>query len=556
MRPVASRFATRPVVVAVACFGAGLVTALSIGSEAAPEPFRANYGNVVKPQLYGGGSLNGHAMVAAKATASAPLGNDFLGAFRGDVSAESGGKYSPAPSGGVQTAFPAFNAQVSMGTAGQAVAFFAYVNGRGKGNAMFGNGRVDCYGGGEVYGADSIPLCSPLGEFEANIGDRVFVARVNGAPAAGARSLTYIPVSGEVAIGQRPMFARGRGYAEGSLESAHGRAIALNGSRLTTLQGKGPFYFKTSSKEDYYAPPCKGDDVVFEGACFGHWYRVGRIVDDTHLELEFPFDDKGLTSAKGAPYMLIEGAEIEAYDVGKHTIALPSNAFSWADGDQIYAPPNHLQRINGLALVVRKPFKTLDGGTPFQGVDSNAVIALNHGPGRMDHGLFLSGDPASKLGGFYDGVTFDNFTGAGTGIDSRNVDWQTAAIAVRRSNGRNNKIVMGDTGKLSYDGKNVVIEGAPVDVATGVAPDGGGLKHLRAATGPVAKRSTRVIDLAWSRPFADDHYTVTCSVMDATGSLSVAQLRAQTPSAISVAVKNEDAQISRSGTLHCVGMHD
>ncbi len=97
-----------------------------------------------------------------------------------------------------------------------------------------------------------------------------------------------------------------------------------------------------------------------------------------------------------------------------------------------------------------------------------------------------------------------------------------------------------------------------VTVNTGVASDGGGLKHDRVTTGSILAGTSALVTVAWTTAFTDANYTVVASVQDstaATSALAVVHIETKTAAAVQVRVENTAAG-DLTGTLHVIAMHD
>ena len=88
---------------------------------------------------------------------------------------------------------------------------------------------------------------------------------------------------------------------------------------------------------------------------------------------------------------------------------------------------------------------------------------------------------------------------------------------------------------------------------------GTGLKHGRVTTGAISGSTSAAVTLTWGgSAFANTSYTVNCSVLEATTSAStlrVHHVESVTTTTVVVRVVNDDAG-SKTGTLHCMAMHD
>jgi hypothetical protein len=93
---------------------------------------------------------------------------------------------------------------------------------------------------------------------------------------------------------------------------------------------------------------------------------------------------------------------------------------------------------------------------------------------------------------------------------------------------------------------------------SGVAADGGGLKHARVATGAVAPHAEQPVVVHWRGTFADANYTVSAVVAspgESADGLRVTRVVSVAPGSAVVMVRN-DSDRSQSGLLHCIAVHD
>ena len=96
-------------------------------------------------------------------------------------------------------------------------------------------------------------------------------------------------------------------------------------------------------------------------------------------------------------------------------------------------------------------------------------------------------------------------------------------------------------------------------IAAGIQQDGGGFKHARITTGSISLSSSAAVTVTWTTAFFDANYTVQCSVVEAdadTATLQVDHVESIAAGAVVVRVENEDSGGAKTGTLHCVGIHD
>lgn len=85
------------------------------------------------------------------------------------------------------------------------------------------------------------------------------------------------------------------------------------------------------------------------------------------------------------------------------------------------------------------------------------------------------------------------------------------------------------------------------------------LKHIRATTGSVAGSATVVITASWPTPFPNANYTVSAIVDESStgvNTLEVLKIVSQTAGNVGVVVRNNDAVIAKTGTIHAIGVGD
>ena len=91
-------------------------------------------------------------------------------------------------------------------------------------------------------------------------------------------------------------------------------------------------------------------------------------------------------------------------------------------------------------------------------------------------------------------------------------------------------------------------------ISTGIANNGTGLQHVRvtACTAAASQCNTTV---TWGTPFADTNYTAICDYVSASQAAYIANLQRATGS-LTVAVYATSGNITGSGEVDCVGVHD
>lgn len=120
--------------------------------------------------------------------------------------------------------------------------------------------------------------------------------------------------------------------------------------------------------------------------------------------------------------------------------------------------------------------------------------------------------------------------------------------------------INGETVKISAKATGTMMLNDIVGVTTtGVDPNAGGLKHGRVTTGSIAASSNAAVTLTWTTAFADTNYTVNCSVIEADTddqTLSIDHIQSISTGSVVVRLINDDAGSAKTGTLHCIAMHD
>lgn len=552
-------------------------------------------------------NLQAGALMAYRLKPFSTLGQASVSVMRLDMLSPSGGAYG----GGVQSAYPVIFVNTDSATQGQQLSMFGYINGRGRGNATFLNSEVRCYGGGDIVsGADAVPECSPVGEFEATTGPKIFHALVNGNLSAGATTIPFKSASNEADAGGRVLLNCDRVYGTGTYQSAAGRTLTFSGTNFTGASqfssvacGSGNWYIKIGgNQQEYYDPPCAGDDVdpadlgtEFAGTnkCVGHWYQVASCGDATHVTLTNIYDVDHLTNTPGSLYLMCQGVEATAVNTTTHSFTVPTNSVHWADGEGLIQAADHITGWEGINVILHKLYKT---GTDT--VASNGFRLYNKGPARIDTALALTGETGTGKGGFDNGIVFTDFNGPGFGINFARTTFTGGAFVVGTSNGSTNKTYWGDNGEGSiyYKGGdstfhldaattkvtgafvtsadaevtgNLTVDtnqfltgdmhvGAQTTFGTGVSQDGGGFKHKRVSTGSISASTTSGISFTWDTPFVDTGYQISCTMIDDTGFLTIRGVDATgfSGSGFTVNVNNSDGGSNHSGTLHCIGIHD
>ncbi len=96
-----------------------------------------------------------------------------------------------------------------------------------------------------------------------------------------------------------------------------------------------------------------------------------------------------------------------------------------------------------------------------------------------------------------------------------------------------------------------------LSVGTGVFNDGGGFKHNRVPTciTRAASGSTCDTRLLWKTPFADLHYTASCTISDVNNQPLLLSIVTKATGYIVVRIRADSAAPGR-GTLNCIAVHD
>lgn len=574
-----------------------LVSAVSGAGGPSDTGIIVNYGPTQLAMPYNGG--NGNALLAAAQTATSSIGNNFNSPIRGDMIANLGGQYN----GTAQTGYFSVNGQLQLTTQGQGVNYFGYVGGLGKGNAIWGNGVQNCYGGGEVALPSSTPECVALGEFDSAAGSYVWSATVAGSPSTGATTIQFTSPTNPTYLGARAILNLSHvtggtgtisaitacqqgsgGVCPGTCPGGTGSTctvVTFAGSTINTTAGLS-WYFKTGYQNDYYSPSCGGDDVILPNAggvgvqkCLGHWYKVATVNSATKITLYGSFDSTNLGAyLSSANYLLVNG--IEATDVSQsaNTITIPTNSFNWANGDFIYSPPDQYMVEDGINLIFTKYYTTGNATAPSRGIDM-----VNYGPNLMDTGIYISGG-SSSVGGFRTGIDLEDLNILSSG-PSGTVTNNTRAINIGTDvnyvlvapggalSPPKNQIALGPSGQAAIYESSVssesdgggaaaalALDGVHTNIAVGLFNNGEGFKHQRVSTGSVTANATTNVEVAWPTAFNDTNYTPVCVVYDPDGYLTTLAVTQFAAGYVYVQIKNADVVSSHNGTIFCQAVHD
>lgn len=527
-----------------------------------------NYGATPLNNPYN--SMPAHAVLAANYSPSTVTGNDFASPLRLQTQWNQGGQYS----GTAQTAFPVSAAFTTMRGQGQGIGYWHFINGYGKGNAYFGNGVSNCYGGGEVALPSSTPSCAAAGEFDAVQGSLVWYASLTTPITTGSTTLHYTSATNNTVLGARAILNINHVHVTGTIssytsctDSSAGACsvtagtcplgagstctvITFAGSTLPTASPTA-WYFKSKYENDNYSDGsgCGGDDVSIGHRCVGHWYKVGNIPDTTHLVLSGVFDAINLTpNVGGGDYLMVQGIEATAVDPVAQTITIPSNSLNWASTEAVYSPPSHYIGMIGQLVVLTKHYKT-----GFESASSAGYQINSNGEQPIDYGLVMSG-----AGGIRHGVEIQNLKGAdarGINIDG---SYRYGFVASANDDGSTHTaIAVGTSGQCQMgcglSGTAWTLAGKMVSTSVGVDPDGGGKKigTVTDASGLTAL-SRRDETITWTSAFRGTTYSPICTAEESTGFVTVVGVKTIGAGSVVVTVQNTDSVSTHNPfTVHC-----
>lgn len=233
------------------------------------------------------------------------------------------------------------------------------------------------------------------------------------------------------------------------------------------------------------------------------------------------------------------------------------------------------------------PFPQL--GVTFQPVGD---FAGNTNGGRYDHGIYMSGTYDFNGGGSAGNAPavrispdpkspseanalFGIFRSQSDPISPNATIFsvtQGGTVTVQSATGDPSVAIHGTSSQLTVDQNTIVLNsgslglyagaaGNAVNIARGdlmigqgVASDGNGMKHRRLSTGSIPATGNTDVTFSWASTLADANYTVSCSVIEATGVLT-ANIKSVIAASVVVNVKNTSAG-ALTGTLDCIAMHD
>ena len=363
-------------------------------------------------------------------------------ALRIDMSGTGGGFWdSGSTESGSSTTWFSFIA----GNRGTHELIDGYIRGTGVGDCIPMSMGADAYGGiTPAFGALSVPapLASPTGEFDFAQGgvryssfagpvptetsnNSIFQASVTGGPAHGATVIALSAPTNLQALGCRYILNKNHITTAGvvtaiSVDDVNKEStITFSGTAWTAADvGR---YLKIGSSQDLYpvanVAALLGDDIYLNGFGVGHWYRIKSVASGTSLKLEGVWDEVGFATSFAllptAPYMAIDGSEIQSFSPSGTSITIQANAYTWSNGDALYSPPHHYMGPVGMHLIMAKLFKD----TPFSINMNDGVRIDSEGYSPIYYGLRLSG-VSTTYGGFNTGIRMEGFTGA-YGLDMR-----------------------------------------------------------------------------------------------------------------------------------------
>lgn len=217
--------------------------------------------------------------------------------------------------------------------------------------------------------------------------------------------------------------------------------------------------------------------------------------------------------------------------------------------------------IHGTNLVIRG-----SGGFSTYNSDINSRVYFLQGTGSPEGAV--SANVGSYFGRSVDGSgnTAAYIKTSGTG----NTGWSPIAIINTNSQSFANLRI---TSTLTNEGPGVFLAGQTVSgestfeelsvttlsVQTGVAFNGGGLKHGRITTGSINASSSALVVFSFTGvAFPDTNYTATVSVQDPTtaaASLRIVHIEEKTTTNVHVRVENTSAG-ALTGELNVIAMHD
>lgn len=85
------------------------------------------------------------------------------------------------------------------------------------------------------------------------------------------------------------------------------------------------------------------------------------------------------------------------------------------------------------------------------------------------------------------------------------------------------------------------------------------VQRKRVSTGSVAGGATAAVTITWDDAFADTDYTISAVIEEATAGTSTLRVHHVESRAVSecvVRVVNDEAVSARTGTVHCIAIHD
>jgi hypothetical protein len=109
------------------------------------------------------------------------------------------------------------------------------------------------------------------------------------------------------------------------------------------------------------------------------------------------------------------------------------------------------------------------------------------------------------------------------------------------------------TGRFTND-LGVVASGG-LEVGSGVAANGGGLKHGRQVTGNIVSGGAALLGVSWGTSFADTNYTATVSIVDGGAGLQILRIATKTVTQVTMVVTNA-AGVTLQGEIQAIAIHD
>lgn len=218
------------------------------------------------------------------------------------------------------------------------------------------------------------------------------------------------------------------------------------------------------------------------------------------------------------------------------------------------------------------------GGIPtnYWDVSSMGQMAWNGGPHNTLSNLYGT-DTAARLpaainpnGPWLSAISSGNSTNNGGGIIfGSNTTQYGAALKYNLTNGTSNS-----QGHISFGTRHLAADSTLREVFTlqnggitigaqtgsaggGIYHDGGGFKHVRVSACTTAATALASCNntISWGTAFADNSYSVTCSILATSGHPAVGSLFSQTAASVGVQIFTYASDAS-TGTVECTAVHD